>query len=447
MLLWLLTGLMLAGCATYSPLPLPQHAKLAANANALVVPVSSFATPGVYATHVNLQRPLDATAVAALAVLNDPALSAARAARGVAAAQSYAAGLLPWPQITLGSGRPDAAGAGLSNPWSLALEQNVAALLQHGAIERSALASQAHVRLDVVWDEWQVAQQARLLYADIEANTAEHAAWQPLLKLYKAHLRAAQAGAAQGRVPQNAVLAAQAAYASLVIQLSALRVRHEQDMAALRDLLGLAPNAPLRLALDDHPALAAATNLPQALATLPHRRPDLMALAAAYRSADAQLRQAVAAQFPLIGLSLHRARDTEGVISNGVSLTLNLPFLNAARGQVAVARATRRAMHATYQARLNQAVTQITALSKQAAGLEKRLTQLQQSTRRLPPLPAGIVGHVPFYTLAAELAERSQVTAQKAHLREDLDRTAIALDTLLGLPLDSQGRPRTAPLS
>ena len=445
--LWLLAGLMLAGCATYSRLPLPRHAKLIATASALVVPVSAFATPGVFKTHVNLQRPLDATAVATLAVLNDPSLSALRTARGVAAAQSYAAGLLPWPQITLGSGRPDAAGTGLSNPWSLSLEQNVAALLQHGAIERSAQASQARVRLDVVWDEWQVAQQARLLYADIEANTAEHTALQPLLQLYNAHLRAAQAGAAQGRVPQSAVTQAQAGYASIVMQLSALRVRHEQDMTSLRGLLGLAPNARLRLALDDHPALAPATMLREALATLPHRRPDLMALAAAYRSANVQLRQAVAAQFPLIGLSLHRARDTEGVISNGVSLTLNLPFLNAARGQVAVARATRRALYATYQARLNESVTQITALSRQAAGLGRRLTQLQQAMGRLPPLPPGTLGRVPFNTLAAVLAERSQVTAQRAHLREDLDRTAIALDTLLGLPLDSQGRPRRAPLS
>lgn len=445
-LLWLLISLMLAGCATYSPLPLPQTAKLVANTNALVVPASSFATPGVYVAHINLHRPLDATAVAALAVLNDPALSAARAARGVAAAQSYAAGLLPWPQITLGSGRPDPGGAGLSNPWSLALEQNVAALLQHGAIERSAQASQAGVRLDVIWDEWQVAQQARLLYAGIEAYTVELNALQPLRQLYDAHLKAALAGARQHRVSQNAVLQAQALYTSIVTRLSALRVKHDQNMAALRVLLGLSPQASLHLALNDHPVLVPATKLRAALTALPHRRPDLMALAAAYRSADAQLRQAVAAQFPLIGVSLHRARDTEGVISNGVSLTLNLPFLNAARGEVAVARATRRALYATYQARLNEAVNQIAALTKQAAGVNAQLQQLQLSRGRLPQFPPASVGRVPFNTLAAELAERSQIAAARAHLHEDLDRIAIALDTLLGLPLDSPTRPsRTAP--
>jgi hypothetical protein len=54
--LWLFASLMLAGCATYSPLPLPQHAKLAVEASAPAVPVSAFATPGVNVARVNLQR-------------------------------------------------------------------------------------------------------------------------------------------------------------------------------------------------------------------------------------------------------------------------------------------------------------------------------------------------------------------------------------------------------
>ncbi|MGH8279299.1 MAG: TolC family protein [Gammaproteobacteria bacterium] len=436
--LWfLLTGLLLAGCASYSPLPLPAHAKLAATAAALVVPTGAFDTPGVHLTHVNLERPLDATAVAALAVLNDPALVAARAERGVDAAQSYAAGLLPWPQISLGKGRPDPAGAGLANPWSLSVEENIAALLQHGAIERGAQASQMRVRLDVIWDEWQVAQQARLLYADIEASTAERKALQPLAELYAAHLRAARSGAAQGHLPENAVVSAQANYVALVAELSGLQVQEHKDKAALRGLLGLALDAPLRLALDDHSALPDAHSLQEALAALPHRRPDLMALAATYKSADERLHQAIAAQFPLIGVSIHRERDTDGVISNGLSLTLNLPFLNGARGRVAVARATRQSLHATYQARIDEAVTEVTALSGVAASLQAELVHLQHTLGRLPPVAESARGNVPFNTLAAYVAERGQIVAGIARLHGTLDQTVIALDTLLGMPLDN----------
>ncbi|MDE2139372.1 MAG: TolC family protein [Gammaproteobacteria bacterium] len=435
--LLLLTDLVLAGCATYSSLPLPQHAKLAASTRALTAPVTAFETPGVRAARVDLRRPLDATAVATLAVLNDPMLSAMRTEAGVAAAQSYAAGLLPWPQITLGAGRPDPAGTGLSNPWSLSLEQNVAALLQHGAIKHAAQASQARVQLDVIWDEWQVAQQARFVYADIEADVAERAALQPLVALYAVHLKAAQAGVAQGRVPQSAALEAKATYASFVTQLNALQLRHDKDMAVLRGLLGLAPQAPLKLALDDHPSLMDTKNLREALAALPHRRPDLMALAAAYKNADERLRQAVAAQFPLIGVSIHRERDTEGVISNGLSLTLNLPFLNGARGEVAVARATRQTLHATYQARLDEAVTETTALSEEAASLQRQIVRLRQTLGQLPPAPKTTLGNVTFNILAAYLTQRNQIAAQIARLHCDLDQATIALDTLVGMPLDN----------
>lgn len=438
----LLAGLVLAGCATYSPSPLPKQATLASNISALTAPASEFKTPGVHVLRVDLQRPLDAAEVATLAVLNDPALLAVRANKGIAAAQSYAAGLLPWPQIALGVGRPDPGGAALGNAWSFSLEQNVAALLQHGPIERAAQASQAQVRLDVIWDEWQVAQQARSLYADLEANAAERAALEPLEQLYSDHLKAARTAAAQGRVPQDAVLETKAAYGSLLGKLGAFELQRANDMAALRGLLGLAPDVPLKLALDDHPSPMSRGSLQKAMAALPHRRPDLMALAASYRGANERLRQAVASQFPIIGVSIHRERDTEGVISNGLSLTLNLPFLNGARGEVDVARATRLALYATYQARLNEAVTKVAALSAETASLQRQLAGLRQSMGRLPRMPEDTLGKVPFSALAAYLTERSQIGLQIARLRGDIDQSSIALDTLLGMPLGGQDHLR-----
>lgn len=438
----LLAGLALAGCATYSPSPLPKQATLASNISDLTAPASEFETPGVHVLRVDLQRPLDAAEVATLAVLNDPELLAARANKGVAAAQSYAAGLLPWPQIGLGAGRPDSRGTGLSNAWSFSLEQNVAALLQHGPIERAAQASQAQVRLDVIWDEWQVAQQARSLYADIEANSAERTALGPLEQFYSDHLKAARQAAAQGHVPQNTVFEAKAAYGSLAVQIGTLELQRANDMASLRELLGLAPNAPLNLALNDHPIPVDTENLHAGLAALPHRRPDLMAIAASYRGANERLRQAVASQFPIIGVSIHRERDTEGVVSNGLSLTLNLPFLNGARGEVDVARATRRALHATYQARLNEAVTKVTALGAETASLQRQLAGLRQAMGRLPRMPEDKLGKVPFNTLASYLTERSQITLQIARLCGDIDQSSIALDTLLGIPLGGQGHLR-----
>lgn len=442
--LLLAAGLTLTGCATYVPLPLPQRAELAASTPLLTVPVTEFETPGVRIAHVDMRRPLNAAAVAALAVLNDPTLLAARAQRGVAAAQSYAAGLLPWPEVTLGAGRPDTPDAQSSNPWSLSLDQNLAALLQHGAIERAARASQTRVRLDVIWDEWQVAQHARILYADLEVDETELRALTPLLQLYTDHVQAARMRESHDDVSQNSALNAQATYASLVSQLSTLQVRHAKDMAALRGLLGLSPHAPLMLVLNDHPTLMAPDHLAQAITALPHRRPDLMALAAAYKGADEHVRQAILAQFPLIGVSIHRERDTEGAITNGLSLTLTLPFLNDARGEIAVARATRQALHSTYQARLDAATLEVTALSEAAIQLNTQLTQLQQTLGRLPNVPRQTLTSVPFDTLSTYLYRRDQIAAEIARLQGNLDQAVIALDTLLGLPLDTPAGDHTA---
>lgn len=431
---WLIFSL-LAGCASYTPLPLPTRPDLASTAAALTVPVTAFDTPGVHITRVDLAEPLDADAIAALAVLNNPSLSALRAQRGVAAAQSYAAGLLPWPQIALGASRPAPTGAGLHPGWSVSVSEAFAALLQHAEADRAARADETRVRLNVVWNEWQVAQQARLLYAAIEHDSAQLKALQPLLQLYAGRARAGHAAFLAGGLSRADVTAAEAAYTQLLTRADTLKLARTKSLAALTGLLGLAPHIPIKLALDDHPIAVSVKALPAALAALPHRRPDLMALAANYRRADARLRQAVLAQFPLIGVTVSRERDTEGVISNGLSLTFNLPFLNAARGRVAVARATRQSLHAAYQARLDAAVTEVASLSDAETTLHTALVHMRQRVRaRAAPTDAQ-PGTVSFTALATYLTQRRQMRDELASLRYTLDQTTIALDTLLGMPL------------
>ncbi len=425
----------LAGCASYTPLLLPTRPDLASISTALTVPVTAFDAPGVHVTRVDLDQPLNAAAIAALVVLNNPALRAMRASRGVAAAQSYAAGLLPWPQIGLGVSRPAHGGAGLHTGWSVSVGEAFAALLQHADAERAARADETRVRLDVVWNEWQVAQQARLLYAAIERDSVRLTVLQPLLELYAERARAGHAAFLAGGLSRATVSAAGAADTQLLAQADTLELARAKNLAALTALLGLAPHTPLKLALDDHPSVVNAKILPGALAALPHRRPDLIALAATYRSADARLRQAVLAQFPLIGVSLSRERDTEGVISNGLSLSFNLPFLNAARGQVAVARATRQSLHDVYQARLDAAATKVASLSDAATYVHAALVHMQQTVSVREEPTDTQPGTVPFNVLAAYLAQRRQMEDELASLRYTLDQTTIALDTVLGMPM------------
>lgn len=437
--------MILAGCASYTPLPLPTHPDLDSSTAALSVPAKAFDTPGVHVTHVDLAQPLDAADVAVLAVLNNPALSALRSERGLATAQSYAAGLLPWPQIELSTRRPAPGGTGLHAGWSLSLSAAFASLLQHSDAEQAAAAHETQVRLNVLWNEWQVAQQARLLYAKIEYESAQLENTRPLLALYAERAHASHAAFRSGGLSRAEVTSADTAYNQLLTQADTLTLNRNKNLAALTALLGLAPHTPIRLALGDHPTPVNTQALPVALAALLHRRPDLMALAAAYHSADARLRQAVLAQFPLIGVSLSRERDTEGVISNGLSVTLTLPFLNDARGQVAVAQATRQNLHAIYQARLDATVSEAASLGDAENALRSILARVQRSSPALAAPTDIRPGAVPAGKLATYLANRRQAHDELAGLRYTLDQTTIALDTLLGMPLEAAQTLSAAP--
>lgn len=434
----LVVVLSVAGCASYKPLPLARHARAAASLEELTMPTSAFKTPGLHAIRVDPNRPLNADAIAALAVLNDPVLVAVRAKLGVVTAQSYAAGLLPWPQISLGAGRASPSGPGLSGIWSAALDQSVAELLQHHARVMGARASEKQVRLDVIWDEWQVAQRARLLYADIELISVEQNALKPLVRLYQGELKAAQEAVVRHAVSQSAAMQVQAAGTAVVARLDSLDLKRDRDVDKLRRLLGLSPHALLRLALDDHPPTPRERTVSAAIAALPARRPDLMALAAAYGHSDERLRQAVLSQFPLIGISVARKRDTGGVVSNDLSLTFDLPFFNDARGAVAEARASRLALHDAYAARLDDAATEAFSLSDEARHVQRTLARLRESLVKLAAVPEdAALGDLSFDTMAAYVQRKAQIATTVAQLQYSLDRANIALDTVLGMPLDA----------
>src|SRR6185437_7908078 len=69
-----------------------------------------------------------------------------------------------------------------------------------------------------------------------------------------------------------------------------------QAESDLRQLLGLAPSAPLDLVGAPYEVDPDTAQLAAALADLPKRRPDLLALQAGYRAQEARLRGAILAQ-------------------------------------------------------------------------------------------------------------------------------------------------------
>ncbi|MDE1895385.1 MAG: TolC family protein [Xanthomonadaceae bacterium] len=376
--LGLALGVALAGCATYRPLPLAQDARLTDRVADVKVDVASMPTAALRQHVFDPSRGLDMTDVAMLAVANNPMLKVARDQRGIAHAQAFAAGLLPDPVLDFSRGYPTA-GPANSTAYSAGLSYDLGALLAHGWDVRAARATAKQVDLDLLWQEWQVIAASRQLFVrcvyqarmlDIlrdEASRRERFHRQ----LARAQRRGDVSLAALG-LDQSALQAVQSRRDAMARQLLASR-------QALNALLGLSPQAQLPLlqaAVSPGPGKA---EISRDLATLAQRRPDLLALQAGYRSADMRYRRAIWQQFPSIDVGFSKGRDTDAISSRSFQVSLTLPIFNRNRGNVAIAKATRQALHDEYTLRLAQAKSDIARLLNDRAILQRQRAELATS--------------------------------------------------------------------
>ena len=126
---------------------------------------------------VSTAGPLSLRDVAALAVLNDPDLVAARAQHDVAAADLLSAGLPPDPSITGGFAALLGGPASMSS-ISAGFMQDIGALITYKPDRQAARAGLAQVDAGILWQEWQVASQAEQLAVPLATDQATIASLQ-----------------------------------------------------------------------------------------------------------------------------------------------------------------------------------------------------------------------------------------------------------------------------
>lgn len=447
--LWLLLAVFaLGGCATYHPQPLPGRPDLKKSLPESAAASRGAALPGFAAAAVREGKGLDMTTVATLAVLGNPDLKAARRKADVAWAQVFAAGLLPDPDLSLSLDHPTDSQPDLVNAYSLGLDYPVGALVTRGAATAAARAAAGKVDLNILWKEWQVIQQARILYVRILAGERKTGILQKAEKLFAQRYARSSAALKRGDLTINVVGTDLTALVDAQNQLAAARRRLEQVRQDLNALLGLMPDVKLPLAPLPASSLLPRTTLDRALGNLPRRRPDLLALQAGYRSQEELVRKAILAQFPSVSVGFTRARDTSDVHTIGFGISLNLPFFNANRGEIAVQRATRARLKQEYQARLDQAWSQASALWERQQYFKKELDVIDN---HLPGLQTMVRQAEKAYRLgdidALTYLNLQNTLLQKRLEREDLLQelwtARIGLDTLLGLPAAAQSGRRS----
>jgi outer membrane protein TolC len=389
----------LTSCATYQPLPLSQRTDLGMSLASLKT--LSPRSGGRAFQKIDVTRPLTIDQIGLLAILNDPQLKSERGIIDVAGAEVVKATLIPNPVANISYGAL-ISGAATTSSLSAGLSQDLAAIITRHARYKSAVFHLHQVDADQLWREWQVAEKARQLAADIHSAGLSIALTRQEVTLLSQEIAQVKKAIATG----NATLAAQAplAAAQAVAEnsLITLRLSRLKNWQTLDHLLGLDSKVRFRIA---RPALGRLPrDIESLLADLPERRPDLTALRLGYDSADQNVRAAILGQFPAPALGGSYGKDTSDVVTAGPTFDFALPVFDRNQGGVARTAATRLLLRAQYQARLDSAVANAHALVAQIRQLSADLV----TARR-----------------AAASAESLAATAQQAYSQHNLDQRTL----------------------
>jgi len=419
----------LSGCAFYHPMPLPESPDYTT-----ALPPSL--SPG----------PLDMEDVAKAAVLRSPDLIASRRKADIAEAQSFAAGLLPDPQLTANVDHPSA--AGFSNGYALGLSEDLQALLLQPAKQATAKAAADQAKLSALWDEWQTIEKACTLYVQKVTADAKVAGLDRSVNVLSTQAERSSKALETHDITLDQAGADQAAALDAASQRdTAARDALTAD-AGLKALIDIHPTMSLQLAGLGEPTTFTKEQLTAALQTIRKTRPDLLALQAGYKSQEEAVWQAILSQFPTISLGITRAADTSNVHTTGLGLTINLPIFNGARGSIRVQSATRAELYAEYQARLDQTTADAWRLWEEMQILQEHIGELKS---KLPGFrKMAEAGHAAYAN--RDLSPATYVVMQTSLIAREselLDLGAalwtdnIALHTLLGAPYVSDVKAGT----
>jgi outer membrane protein, heavy metal efflux system len=425
-----------AGCATYSPQPLGEGQGVK-DASQLSASTADMPLPALRTHTFDPSQGLDATDVAILAIANNPDLKVLRDQLGIARAQSFAAGLLPDPQLSINREFLTHHIPGYTTSYAYGISEDITSLLLRSTRKAAAKSQADQVNLDLLWAEWQTIAQARLSFNQVlslRAQQQQLGAEQVALQPVDGYVRKALQ---QGNLTYDAASAGLNAYSDASKRLSDCTVQLQQAEHDLRLLLGLGPDAPLHLVGPSFEVSPTPEQVDAALASLPQRRPDLLALQAGYKAQEATLRGAIRAQFPALTFGVDRQADNGDIQSHGINIGLSLPLFDRNRGNIAIEKATRQQLKDDYESRMLTTRSDIRQLILSQNTLRRQRDQLQAQSARLDEARSAAEiawqkGLLDWPTYLSIRANALSADMDYIAARDQQSQQAIALETLLG---------------
>jgi outer membrane protein TolC len=409
------------------------------------VPASRFQNRSPESLSVDLRRGIGPDDAAAIALYSNPALRAIRNRRGLASAQLIQAGILPNPVVSYA--RDFVSGgntAGTVTAYNFTAAWEFTALIPFLPKQSAARKNFRSVDLDVAWQEWQIAMNARVavyrvLSLDAQVARASEAT-EGLQQSTDAVRKATE-------VHEKTVLdlaAVEAASQDSRATTLALQQEFEKQRLGLNKILGVEPetNVTLRGGLT-LPTRLAPPNERELFDGLESRRLDLLGLQQGLESQDATVRAAVLAQFPKMSAAFVKASDTTNVHTTGFNVAVDVPIFDRNQGVIATERATRQRLRDEYNQRVFEAhsdiaagIADIRSLNRQIAAAEEALPLLEKLvSSALTAVEQRNADVLSYYTARSNLLQKR---IQLIKLQEQLLEAHTALEIASGryLPMD-----------
>ncbi|PKG73982.1 hypothetical protein CXF86_14925 [Shewanella sp. GutCb] len=421
----------ISGCATYQAKPLNLSPKQPLNINELV----SLAPAGA----VSIDDGLNLTEIATLAIYANPILEIKRAQLKVSQAQVFSAGLLPDPQLSMSLDKPNSSTA--VNAWSAGLNFDTTWLFTRTSALDAEKYFMTQNKLNLLWAEWQVVQRVQTLTIQYKLELQQLALLNKIHDLYQVRLNQSQHELAAGNLTLETYGPVLTALLDINVQLSQLAQKHSQTHHDFCLEMGIDSSTTLNIS--DLPSLKVVPkNVADSLLTnLAGNRPDLLALSAGYQAQESRYHQAILKQFPALTAGITHAKDTGGLVTNGIGVGLSLPLFNANKGNIAIEEATREQLRMEFNERMTQSRNQVeqllalqSLLAEEQQYLDQHIPPLQYMvTQAQKALKNGEISSLTMLTIETSLLNKQ---LEQLRLKQSIWNTSISLNALLAIPAE-----------
>jgi len=411
----------------------------------LRIPASRFSNSSLEQLPIDLRTGIGPDDAAAIALYSNPALRSIRDRRGLASAQLIQAGILPNPVVSYSRDYVTGGNtAGTVTAYNFTAAWEFSALIPFLPKQTAARKNYRSVDLDVAWDEWQIA---------VNARTAVY-------RVLGLNAQLAQAVEATEGLQQStdAMRKAVDAHEKTVLELAAVESASQDSRATMLALeqefhkQGLGLNKILGVEAEVKVALRAGLSLPTRLAPpeqheladdLQARRLDLLGLQQGLESQDATVRAATLAQFPKMSAGFVKASDTTNVHTTGFIVAVDVPIFDRNQGVIATERATRQRLRDEYTQRAFEARSDIAVALADIRSLDRQITAAQEALPLLEKLVSSAQAAteqrnadvLSYYTARSNLLQKR---VQLIKLQEQLLEAHTALEIASGryLPMN-----------